>query len=68
MKRFKNILLICNMDSLLAGIDLMGIITHKHLIRNDDAGRAIIKLVRNKKVDLLVIGTVCVLVWLDFYR
>lgn len=30
-----------------------------HLLRNDDAPRAIIKLVKNEKIDLLVIGTVC---------
>ncbi len=46
-------------NSLVADIDLKGIITHKHLIRNDDAGRAIIKLVKNKKINLLVIGSVC---------
>ena len=47
------------LDSLMADIDLTGVITHKHLIRNDDAARAIIKLVKNKKINLLVIGTVC---------
>ncbi len=47
------------LDSLMADIDLTGVITHKHLIRNDDAARAIIKLVKSKKINLLVIGTVC---------
>jgi len=47
------------LDGLLAGVDLKGIIPHRHLPRNDDAPRAIVKLAKSKKIDLLVMGTVC---------
>lgn len=47
------------LDSLLEGIDLKGVITHRHLLRNDDAPNAIVELAKNKKIDLLVMGTVC---------
>ncbi len=32
---------------------------HKYLPRSDDASRIIVKLAKNKKIDLLVMGTVC---------
>ena len=47
------------LDSLLAGIDLKGVITRRHLQMNDDAPNAIVKLAKSKKIDLLVMGTVC---------
>ncbi|VAW74188.1 Universal stress protein family 1 [hydrothermal vent metagenome] len=47
------------LDSLLADVDLNGITVHKHLPRSDNASRAIIKLAKSKKIDLLVMGTVC---------
>ncbi len=47
------------LDSLLADVDLNGIMVHKHLPRSDNASRAIIKLAKSKKIDLLVMGTVC---------
>jgi nucleotide-binding universal stress UspA family protein len=46
------------LDRLLASIDLKGVVVHRHLSR-DDASKAIVRLVRNKKIDLLVMGTVC---------
>ena len=47
------------LDSLLAGVDLKGIISHRHLPRNKDVAKAIVKLAKNKAIDLLVMGTVC---------
>ncbi|RKZ63840.1 MAG: universal stress protein [Gammaproteobacteria bacterium] len=47
------------LDSLLAGVDLKGIISHRHLPRNKDVAKAIVKLTKNKAIDLLVMGTVC---------
>jgi nucleotide-binding universal stress UspA family protein len=47
------------LDSLLEAIDLKEVVVHKHLPRSDNAPKAIVKLVRNKKIDLLVMGTVC---------
>ena len=47
------------LDSMLASVDLKGVVTHRHLLRNDDAPRAIVKLARSNKIDLLVMGTVC---------
>lgn len=47
------------LDGLLAGVDLQGAIAHRHLPRNDDAARAVIKLAKRNKIDLLVMGTVC---------
>ncbi len=47
------------LDSMLARIDLKGVVTHRHLLRNDDAPKAIVKLARSNKIDLLVMGTVC---------
>ncbi len=47
------------LDSLLAGIDLKGIISHRHLPRNKDVAKAIVKQAKNKAIDLLVMGTVC---------
>ncbi len=48
-----------NLDGLLTVVDLNGIIVHKHLPRSDNSSRAIVKLAKNKKIDLLVMGTVC---------
>ena len=50
---------ISKLDSLLAGIDLKGVITHRHLLRSDETSRAIVKLAKNKNIDLLVMGSVC---------
>jgi len=47
------------LSSLLAGVDLKGLVVHKYLPRSDDASRTIVKLAKNKKIDLLVMGTVC---------
>ena len=47
------------LSSLLAGVDLNGLVVHKYLPRSDDASRIIVKLAKNKKIDLLVMGTVC---------
>lgn len=44
---------------MLSGVDLTGIITNRHLLRNDDAPKAIVKLANSYKIDLLVMGTVC---------
>jgi len=37
---------ISKLDSLLAGIDLKGVITHRHLLRSDETSRAIVKLAK----------------------
>ena len=47
------------LNSLLAGVDLKGLVVHKYLPRSDNASRIIVKLAKNKKIDLLVMGTVC---------
>jgi universal stress protein E len=47
------------LNSLLAGINLKGLVVHKYLPRSDNASRIIVKLAKNKKIDLLVMGTVC---------
>ncbi len=47
------------LDDLLAETDPKGGGIYRHLLRNDDAPEAIIKLAKNKKIDLLVMGTVC---------
>jgi len=47
------------LDSLLAGVDLKGISSHRHLPRNKDVAKAIVKLAKNKAIDLLVMGSVC---------
>ena len=44
------------LDSLLAGVDLKGVVVHKHLPRSDNSSRVIVKLAKSKKIDLLVIG------------
>ena len=46
------------LESVLKGIDLKGLMTVRHLPRNDDIPRAIVKLAKNKEIDLLVMGTV----------
>lgn len=47
------------LDSLLADVDLQGVVVHKHLPRSDNVARTIVKLATNKKIELLVMGTVC---------
>ncbi|MCK5394532.1 MAG: universal stress protein [Gammaproteobacteria bacterium] len=47
------------LDHLLASIDLKGIISRRHMPRNMDVPKAIIKLAKSKAIDLLVMGTVC---------
>jgi len=47
------------LDSLLAGVDLRRLVVHKHLPRSDNSSRVIVKLAKSKKIDLLVMGTVC---------
>lgn len=47
------------LDRLLASVGLKKRNTRVHLLRNEDASRAIVKLVKNEKINLLVIGTVC---------
>jgi nucleotide-binding universal stress UspA family protein len=46
------------LDRTLQPIDLDGLITYRHLPRNDDVPWAIVKLAKSKKIDLLVMGTV----------
>jgi len=46
-------------DSLLASIDLKGVISRRHLPRSERVAKTIVKLAKNKAVDLLVMGTVC---------
>lgn len=46
-------------QGLLAGLDLEGIPLHLHLPRSEDAARAITRLARTERADLLVMGTVC---------
>jgi len=47
------------LEGLLSKVDLRGVITHRHLLRNDDVPKAIVALAKDKKIDLLVMGTVC---------
>lgn len=47
------------LSSLIANVDLKGLTVYKHLPRSDSPARAIVKLARSKKIDLLVMGTVC---------
>ena len=47
------------LDGLLSSIDLNRVITHRHLLRNEDVPKAIVKLVKSNAIDLLVMGTVC---------
>lgn len=47
------------LDRLLSGINLKGVIVHRHLPRDDDFSKAIIKTTKSQKIDLLVMGTVC---------
>jgi len=46
-------------DRLLASIDLKGVIRRRHLPRSERVAKTIVKLAKNKAVDLLVMGTVC---------
>jgi len=48
-----------NLDRLLATVDLDGVKVHRHLPRSENIARAIVKLAQGKKIDLLVMGTVC---------
>ena len=47
------------LEGLLAAVNLEGVSIHRHLPRDDDVSNAIVKLVKNFKIDLLVSGTVC---------
>jgi universal stress protein E len=47
------------LSSLLASVDLEGVTIYKHLPRSQSAAKAIVKLVKSKKIDLLIMGTVC---------
>ena len=47
------------LDSLLSGIASKGFTFIKHLPRSDDASKAIIRLAKRERIDLLVMGTVC---------
>jgi len=47
------------LNSLLAGVDLKGLVVHKYLPRSDNTSRIIVKLAKSKKIDLLLMGTVC---------
>ncbi len=47
------------LNSLLINVDLKGVGIRRHLPRNDDTPRTIIKLAKGNKIDLLVMGTVC---------
>lgn len=46
-------------EELLAGVDLENITIFKHFPRSEDVSKSILSLVKNKKIDLLVMGTVC---------
>jgi len=50
---------VSRLDRLLSGVDLKGIISHRHMPRNIDISKAIVKLEKSKAIDLLVMGTVC---------
>ncbi|MDQ7000650.1 MAG: universal stress protein [Mariprofundus sp.] len=47
------------LNSLLAGVNLKRLFARRHLPRDDDPSKAIIKLAKGYKIDLLVMGTVC---------
>ena len=47
------------LNNLLRSVGLNGFFVHKHVLRDHDAPKAIVKLAKNKKIDLLVMGTVC---------
>ena len=47
------------LEQLLSAVNLKGVKTRRHLPRNDNAPKAIIKLVKKNNIDLLVSGTVC---------
>ncbi len=46
-------------EKLLAGAGLEDIPVFKHLPRSEDVSKSILTLVKNKKIDLLIMGTVC---------
>ena len=46
-------------EKLLAGVDLEDVPVFKHLTRSEDISNSILSLVIKKKIDLLVMGTVC---------
>lgn len=46
-------------DRLLAAVDKEGLLVYKHLPRSEYVSKAILSIVKNKKIDLLVMGTVC---------
>jgi len=47
------------LEHLLSTVNLKGVKTRRHLPRNDNAPKTIIKLVKKNNIDLLVSGTVC---------
>lgn len=47
------------LDHLLTDIELKGVTLYKHFPRKDNVPKAVIKLVKSQKIDLLVMGTVC---------
>jgi len=47
------------LDHLLASVGLIKFVSQRHLLKNDDAPKAIVELAKKEKIDLLVIGTVC---------
>lgn len=47
------------LERLLASVSLIKFVTQRHLLRNNNAPKAIVKLAKNKNIDLLVLGTVC---------
>lgn len=46
-------------DRLLAGIGIEGVEVYKHFPRSIEIAKPIVSLAKNKKIDLLVMGTVC---------
>jgi nucleotide-binding universal stress UspA family protein len=59
MRRFARRQYSSQVDNLLADAKLGSITVYKHLPRSEDVSNAIVSLAKSKKVDLLVMGTVC---------
>ena len=59
MRRFARRQYSSQVDNLLADTRLGSITVYKHLPRSEDVSNAIVSLAKSKKVDLLVMGTVC---------
>ena len=47
------------LDSLTDGVDMKGLIHHRHMPMSEEVPEAIVKLAKGKAIDLLVMGTVC---------